>query len=181
MIYKALEIAAKAHRNQNRKGTDIPYITHPAAVALMLCKAGCSEDVIATGILYDTIEDTTITIDFIRDNFGEKVASIVEGCSEPDKTLPWEDRKKHTLEYLKTAPLEVKLVVCADKLHNIMSIANEYSKIGEDVWKRFKRGKEEQEWYFRGLVESLYYRNEDRGPATIFEDFRTQVEMLFVP
>lgn len=67
MIYKALEIAAKAHRNQNRKGTDIPYITHPAAVALMLCKAGCSEDVIATGILYDTIEDTTITIDFIRD------------------------------------------------------------------------------------------------------------------
>ena len=179
MIDLAIEIAAKAHRNQVRKGTDIPYITHPFAVGIILFRAGCPDEVIIAGILHDTIEDTSITLDYIRETFGEKVASIVAGCSEPDKSLPWEDRKEHTIEYLKTAPLEVRLVACADKLHNIRTIAAEYAKIGDKVWERFKRGREKQEWYYRGLVESFYESVNSREASPLFQELSADVENLF--
>jgi len=155
MIDLAIEVAAKAHRGQVRKGTGIPYISHPYAVGLMLAQAGCADELIAAGILHDTLEDTYITLDYIRERFGDKIASIVEGCSEPDKGAPWEVRKVHTLEYLRTAPREVRVVSCADKLHNLRTIATAYEEMGERVWVRFKRGRAEQEWYYRGLVESL--------------------------
>ncbi len=89
----AVEVAVKAHQKQSRKGTDTPYITHPLAVGIILAKAGCSDDVIIAGILHDTVEDTPITLDYIGDTFGNKVAGIVKGASEPDKSLPWEERK----------------------------------------------------------------------------------------
>src|SRR5947209_15832446 len=109
MLDLAIETAARAHAGQVRKGTDVPYIAHPYAVGMMLARVGASEEVVAAGILHDTVEDTYLTLDWIRDNFGEKVAMIVEGCSEPDHgSQPWEARKEHTLEYLKTAPWEVR-------------------------------------------------------------------------
>src|SRR5438270_10454843 len=109
-IDRAIELAATAHRHQVRKGTDIPYITHPYVVGIMLAQIGCDEEVVAAGILHDTVEDTPLTLDDIRAQFGDRVASIVEGCSEPDKSASWEHRKQHTLEYLKSAPWEVRIV-----------------------------------------------------------------------
>ena len=87
MIDLAIEVAAKAHQNQVRKGTDIPYITHPLAVGIILAKAGCSDEVIVAGILHDTLEDTPLTLDCIQETFGPRVASIVKGASEPDRSL----------------------------------------------------------------------------------------------
>ncbi len=66
-IEKAIIFAAKAHRNQTRKGTDIPYITHPFAVGMYLQKANCSEEVIAAGILHDTLEDTETTYNDLKE------------------------------------------------------------------------------------------------------------------
>ena len=103
MINNAIDVAMRAHQNQFRKGTAIPYVTHPLAVGIILAKAGCADEVIVAGILHDTVEDTPMTLDNLRDLFGEKVADIVKGASEPDKSLPWEDRKRHTLNFLKTA------------------------------------------------------------------------------
>ncbi|MBW1706508.1 MAG: HD domain-containing protein [Deltaproteobacteria bacterium] len=179
LIDLAIEIAAKAHGNQVRKGTDIPYVTHPFAVGVILLKAGCVDEVVVAGILHDTVEDTSITLDYIRETFGEKVASIVEGCSEPDKSLSWEDRKKHTIEYLKTAPLEVRLVACADKLHNIGTIATEYARNGDRVWKRFKKGKADQEGYYRSLVESLCNKSDNQGYESLFQKLKDEVEGFF--
>ena len=179
MIDLAIEVAVQAHKNQKRKGTEIPYITHPLAVGIILSKAGCSDEVIAAGILHDTVEDTSVTSDDIHRMFGEKVAAIVEGASEPDKTLSWEERKAHTLEFLKTAPLEVRLVACADKLHNIRSIASEYNEIGDEVWKRFKRGKEKQWWYYRGLAQSLSEKVDYQRYVALFTQLSVEVEMLF--
>jgi len=179
LIDFAIEVAAKAHLNQNRKSTDIPYITHPFSVAILLSQAGCSEEVIVAGILHDAIEDTSITLQYIQENFGDKVASIVKGCTEPDKSLPWKERKKHTIEFLKTAPLEIRLVACADKLHNVRTIASDYKKIGDEVWNRFNEGKKEQEWYYRGLVESLCKQPDVKGMA-IFSHLKKEVERLFV-
>lgn len=179
MIDSALETAAAAHQNQFRKGTDIPYITHPCAVALLLCEAGCPARVIAAGILHDILEDTPLTLDSIQKKFGDEIAAIVEGCSEPDRALPWEERKEHTLESLKTAPEEVRLVSCADKLHNIRTIAAEQVRMGDRVWERFNRGREKQAWYYRGLVGSLRPGG-CRGEAQwLFDEFEEAVKELF--
>lgn len=177
MIDLAIEMAAKAHQGQTRKATDVPYVSHPYAVGMMLARAGCPEEVIVAGILHDTVEDTYVTLDDIREQFGDRVADIVEGCSEPHKSAPWEERKAHTLNYLRTAPWEVRLVACADKLHNIRTIAAAYRELGEEVWDRFKRGRREQEWYYRGLVVSLC--GSDAEGLPFCEELRREVEALF--
>ncbi len=179
MIVFAIEMAAKAHRGQSRKGTEIPYITHPIGVAVLLAQSGCSDELITAGLLHDTIEDTTICLKDIRDQFGEFVASIVEGCSEPDKTLPWEDRKKHTIEFLKTASLDMRIVACADKIKNVRTIVCDYDEIGDKVWERFNRGKKKQEWYYRSLVRSICDQPDIPENMTIFEELKDEVENLF--
>lgn len=181
LIDRALEVAAIAHRNQVRKGTDIPYIAHPAAVALMLAKAGCSDEVIVAGILHDTVEDTIIGLADIERDFGPEVAAIVEGCSEPEKSLPWEERKEHTLAHLRTASWEVRAVSCADKLHNVRSTLAESEHYGEDVWTRFKRGRDKQEWYYRSLVEVLCSDPPGGKPVPYCEELRQEVDRLFGP
>ena len=153
-IEHALEIAAEAHQGQYRKGTDTPYISHPYAVGLLLMEAGCTEAVIIAGILHDTVEDTPLTLDFIREEFGEQVASIVEGCSE-NKSLRWRARKTERIEALKTASMEVCLVTCADKLHNLRTIISEYAQIGDAVWERFHGEVADQGWYYRSMTRSL--------------------------
>ena len=176
IVEKALQIASKSHEGQYRKNTDIPYITHPVAVGMMLLKAGYSEEIVAAGILHDTVEDTPLTLEDIKKEFGPEIAKMVEGSSEPDKSLPWKDRKEHTIEFLKTASEEIRAVVCADKLHNIRSIISDYEKIGEEVWTRFNAGKEHQKWYYTNVVESL-------GTQSSFDlltDLQNEVDRLFM-
>jgi (p)ppGpp synthase/HD superfamily hydrolase len=133
IVNRAIEFAAKAHRHQVRKGTDTPYITHPYAIGLMLTRAGFDPEVVAAGLLHDTVEDTDVTPEDILEEFGERVASIVEGASEPNRGARWEERKEHTIEYLRTAPYEVRAVACADKLHNLTTIADDYILKGRRV------------------------------------------------
>lgn len=179
IIEVAIEVAKEAHHGQFRKGGGIPYISHPRAVARILSEAGCSEELVIAGILHDTVEDTSLTLEAIREKFGEKVAQIVQGCSEPDKSLPWEQRKQHTVEFLKTASLEVRTVACADKLHNLLTIIADYEVIGDDVWDRFSRGKGAQEWYYRELAASLCDQPDCHGAGTIFQQLKDSVETLF--
>lgn len=180
LLDRALALAAKAHKDQVRKGTDIPYISHPYAVGLILQKAGCREEVIAAGILHDLLEDTEVSLERIQEEFGAEIAAIVEGCSEPGHDeLPWETRKEHTIVYLKTAPAEVRLVACADKLHNVRSMLADYQNIGEGLWQRFKRGREQQEKYYRGLVASLGERMDSLEFERIYRKFETAVGELF--
>ncbi|MBW2017581.1 MAG: bifunctional (p)ppGpp synthetase/guanosine-3',5'-bis(diphosphate) 3'-pyrophosphohydrolase [Deltaproteobacteria bacterium] len=182
LIELAIELACRAHRDQVRKGTDLPYISHPFGVALLLCRAGCDEEMIAAGILHDTVEDTRVTLDEIRKTFGNRVGDIVEGCSEPEKSRPWEERKAHTIRFLKDAPLDIKIVSCADKLHNLRSIAADRRRVGESVWDRFNRGREKQAWYYLEILRSLESRPEDLDdPAfsQILDSFRKEVKSLF--
>lgn len=175
LIDSAIEFAAKAHKSQYRKGTDIPYISHPYGVGMILLNAGCEEKVIIAGILHDTLEDTDTTEEDLLTNFGEEVLAIVKGCSEPDKSASWEERKKHTIDYLQHAPLSVRQVACADKLHNLRSIKRELTKMGEATWTKFKRGKEQQKWYYTEIVKSLGYTS--RFP--LLDLLQAEVEDLF--
>ena len=179
LIDRAIEVAVKAHQKQKRKGTSIAYITHPFAVGIILAGAGCSEEVVAAGILHDTIEDARIKRSRIREAFGEQVAFIVEKCTEPDKRRSWRERKQHTLASLKEAGLDVKFVVCADKLHNIRTIARDYRKVGERVWKRFRRGREDQKWYYTSLVAALSSKGGNASYEKLYEELRRKVKEVF--
>jgi (p)ppGpp synthase/HD superfamily hydrolase len=142
---------------------------------MILMKAGYSEELVAAGILHDTVEDTELSLQDIEQLFGRNIAQMVEGCSEPDKSLSWEERKKHTIDYLGAAPEEIRVVACADKLHNIRSIASDIEQFGEQVWGRFKRGKEQQEWYYTHVIESLGLQSNFQ----LLDELKIEVERLF--
>jgi (p)ppGpp synthase/HD superfamily hydrolase len=180
IVNRAIEFAAKAHRNQVRKGTNTPYITHPYAIGLMLTRAAFDPEVVAAGLLHDTVEDTDTTLEDIRELFGERVARVVEGASEPDKGARWEERKEHTIHYLRTATYEVRAVACADKLHNLSTIADDYVIEGEAVWSRFHRDRAAQEWYYRSLLDSLCNHIPPGQPPLPFcAEFSALVESVF--
>jgi (p)ppGpp synthase/HD superfamily hydrolase len=179
LIDRAIEVAVKAHKRQKCKGTRIAYITHPFAVGVLLAKAGCSGEVIAAGILHDVVEDARIKPDRIREEFGVRVAAIVEQCTEPDKRRPWEKRKQHTLDSLKQGGLEVKFVGCADKLHNIRTIARDYRTMGDRVWQRFRRGREDQKRYYESLVESLRMQSAPPAYQELYKEFKRTVREVF--
>ncbi len=148
-IKNAIRFAVKTHevyQKQKRKGKNIPYITHPFTVGLILACAGASEDVVVAGILHDTIEDSIpekkVTKEMIEERFGENVAEIVLSVTEQDKKLSWEERKKEALERIKTFSHDSVLVKSADVISNWSEILDDYDDVGEDVWKRFKRPKE---------------------------------------
>ena len=179
IIFKAIEFTTKAHSGQFRKGTKIPYLIHPFGVAKILIEQNCSEEVIAAGILHDTVEDTHTTVEDIRNSFGEKVAALVEGASEPNRQDPWEKRKRHTIDYLKTAPMDVLLIACADKLDNIKSTREDYEKCGESIWSRFNRPKKNQKWYYQKLLNVFNSRINDGLSRSLINKFKAEVQRIF--
>lgn len=154
-LSRAISFASKAHQNQVRKGSKTPYIVHPFETAMILQEADCGTELVIAGLLHDTVEDADVLIDTIKDEFGDKVADLVASCSE-DKGLSWEERKRHTIEYIKNmADFDEMLLMCADKLANLRSISIDYDKYKDKLWSRFNRGKNEQKWYYRNLIFAL--------------------------
>ncbi|MCC7360787.1 MAG: bifunctional (p)ppGpp synthetase/guanosine-3',5'-bis(diphosphate) 3'-pyrophosphohydrolase [Anaerolineales bacterium] len=157
LIETALRFAARAHQGQVRKGTDLPYIVHPVGVLLVLQAAGERDPaVLAAALLHDTLEDAGVTTAALAEQFGPRVAEIVAGASEPfARDDPWETRKQHTVEFLRTAPRAVQLVAAADKLHNLSSMVADHAVHGEALWARFNRGRADIAWYYRAITASL--------------------------
>jgi len=157
LIHEAIIFATFKHnasKYPNRKETNIPYITHPMEVMQILTANNCSEKVIVAGILHDTLEDTYTKSDEISEKFGQEVLEIVQSESE-DKSKSWEERKQTTIDHLKTASLETKLVCCADKLANIRSMASDKITVGDQLWERFNATKERIQWYYVGVSSAL--------------------------
>jgi len=178
-IFQAIEFATKAHTGQFRKGTKVPYIVHPLGVSKILIEAGCSDDVVVAGLLHDTVEDSSTSIDDIRRDFGEEVARLVEGASEPNKSDPWENRKRHTIDLLETAPMDAVYVSLADKLANIRDICADYEKLGDDIFLRFNRPKEKQEWYYRALADVFSKRIVDEPFLSLVLELRFEMVKVF--
>ncbi len=173
MIFSAIQFAAEAHAGQYRKGTNIPYISHLINVMQILCENSCTEEVIAAGLLHDVVEDTTVTIEEVETRFGAEVAFLVKGATEIQKLdkirtitdeASWKERKLHTIYFLTNEATPDQLMVsAADKLDNIRAIRKDYSRLGEDLWHRFNAGKEEQKWYYSGIVEVFVKRSKEIG------------------
>jgi (p)ppGpp synthase/HD superfamily hydrolase len=180
LIDRAIGFAAKAHKGQTRKtDRELPYIAHPFGVAMILGQMGCSETVVAAGLLHDTVEDTGVTIEKIRSKFGDEVASIVAGCTEPAKNNNWEERKTHMIESLREASLEVKLVVAADKYHNLNLTLASSKTLGIDVWESFGRPEKQQAWYYRNVYESILANLPGSEEYAIFKQLGKVINELF--
>jgi (p)ppGpp synthase/HD superfamily hydrolase len=179
-LYDAIEVAARAHHRQVRKGTEIPYIVHPLAVAGLLIRAECPEHMIIAALLHDVLEDTPITVEEIQSSFGRKVSGLVTELSEPDKKAPWEKRKAHTIQYLADkASEEVLVVALADKLDNLRAIREGLESDGEIFWERFNRPRDKQKWYYENL-EAAFTKRVRREPAvTLLSVFRAEVDKVF--
>jgi (p)ppGpp synthase/HD superfamily hydrolase len=156
---EALILATRLHAGQYRKGKGVPYIAHPLAVASLVFEAGGGEDEAIAALLHDAIEDQgdKVSLEEIRQRFGETVAEIVDGSTDA-RTVPkppWRERKEAYIAHLKEAPACERLVAAADKLHNAWTILADYRAESEAIWERFNGGKEGTLWYYRTLVETF--------------------------
>lgn len=177
MVKEAKEFAYKAHQGQCRKGTATPYIVHPKEVAAIVATLTDDNNVIAAAWLHDTVEDCpNVTIETIKYHFGSEVAAIVASETE-NKSLGWLERKTHTINQLKDAPLSVQIVALGDKLSNIRDIDRDYPVHGENLWLRF-RMKEKQiiAWYYKGVRDSL---KPSLGYTPAFLEYHELVEKVF--
>ncbi|MGN1341776.1 MAG: HD domain-containing protein [Bacilli bacterium] len=175
---KAKIYAINAHMGQIRKSEpDKPMIIHPISVGMLLEEYGYDESVVAAGYLHDVVEDTKYTIEDIKREFGDEVANLVMGASEPNKSLSWEERKSHTIEETKKLPLRNKLVICADKINNLEDLMLKFQKSGKRDFSAFKRGEEQQKWYYTSVYESLIYGEDEKLP--IFKRLKNVLDIVF--
>lgn len=168
IVEQAKLFAIKAHFNQVRKSEkDKPMIIHPIDVGNILKQYNFDDNVISAGILHDVIEDTKYTKEDILNLFGEDILSLVLGDTEIDKSLSWEERKKYTIDTVKNLDLRHKAICCADKISNLEDMMILFEKNSKYDFSSFKRGFEEQKWYFTHLYESLIYNEDSNHPMFI--------------
>ncbi len=156
---EAFRYAAEKHAAQTRKKTDVPYISHLMSVAALVLEAGGDEDQAIAALLHDVVEDCggEPVLEEVRQRFGERVANIVEGCTDA-YTIPkppWKQRKLDYLEVLRRADDDIRLVSAADKLHNVRTILADYRHEGDRVWDRFSGRKDGTLWYYRAVLDVL--------------------------
>ena len=175
-VFQAIELAARAHRGQVRKGSGVPYLIHPLNVAKLLIQEGCEEEVVVAGLMHDTVEDTDMELADIEAEFGPRVAAMVAGASEPDRRASWEERKQHTIVSAAGAPEEVLWIICADKLDNIRSLREDLQHTGPALWTRFNRPQPAQAWYYRTLLAQLEQR---LGGSPLVVQLREEVAAVF--
>lgn len=177
-VHEAICFAARAHKGQLRKGTDVDYITHPLEVLQILTAMNAEEAVLVAGILHDTLEDTTVTLEELETAFGKQVSMLVAGHTE-DKRKSWKERKQNTIETLATASRAEKLLSLADRLANLRSMASDHARKGDQLWERFNAPREAQAWYSGEMLRVLSDLRQDEAAAGCWQELAALHETLF--
>ncbi len=175
---KAVAFATQAHSGTERRGKAYPYIIHPMEAVSIVATITNDPEMLAATLLHDTVEDTDVTIEQIRELFGNRVADLVQHETAPlDDSLTWREKKTQQIKQLAEAPYDSKVVALGDKLSNMRGIAWDYRKVGDEVWKLFHapNGKDDIAWYYRSLADAL---SELSGTAAYLE-FVNLVEEVF--
>ena len=181
LLDRAIVFAVKAHSGTERRGKGFPYIVHPLEAMEIVSTITPDQELLAAAALHDTVEDTVVTVEMIRGEFGERVASIVanesdtfeEGVSEEDS---WMSRKRAAIDRLTRASLDVKIVALGDKLSNMRAIARDYSMKGDGIWDLFHvKDRKIHEWRFRRLADSL----RELEDTFAFKEFEELIKKVF--
>ncbi len=156
---EAVGYASDLHADQTRKSTNIAYISHLLGVSSLVLEAGGDEDMAIAALLHDGPEDQggQATLDEIHDKYGDRVARIVEGCTDslaedPEHKEPWRQRKEKYIAHLKDAADDALTVSLADKLHNARAIVTDLLISGPSTWDRFNSSPEEILWYYNQVL-----------------------------
>ena len=181
LVDRAMRIAAKAHRHHHRKGSDLPYITHPAQAAMILLRAGIDDDeILAAALLHDVVEDTEHTLEMLAADFPPKVVQLVAAMTErkhdrDGRKRTWQERKDEHLRHMAAEPWEARAIVLADKLHNLGSMEVDLVQ-GEDLWSRFNAPPDRILWYHREMVAAA--EQGDPRLAKLATECRTLIDRL---
>lgn len=160
----ALVYAHNLHREQPRKGRDIPYIGHLLGVASLVLEAGGDEEMAIAALLHDAVEDQggRPTLEEIRRRFGDRVAHMVEGCTDsmaedPNHKEEWCDRKLRYIRHvIEESDADTRVVSAADKVHNARAILNDHHEHGDCCFDHFTQKRDGTLWYYRALVNAFH-------------------------
>lgn len=181
LLDRAIIFAVHAHAGTERRGKGYPYIVHPMEAVEIVATMTADQELLAAAVLHDTVEDTDVTVEQLRAEFGERVASLVadesdvmpEGMTEEDS---WHQRKQAAIDRLSKASHDAKMVALGDKLSNMRAIARDYAELGDALWNRFHTSDpKEHAWHYRGLADAL--RELDETEA--YREFESLINQVF--
>ncbi len=181
LLDRAIIFAVKAHAGTERRGKGYPYIVHPLEAVEIVATMTADQELLSAAALHDTVEDTEVTVDQIRAEFGERIAALVAdesdtfeaGVSEEDS---WHSRKRVAIERLARASHDAKIVALGDKLSNMRAIARDYAVKGDELWNIFHaKDPKDHEWHYRGLADSL----RELEDTFAFKEFESLINQVF--
>ena len=161
LLDRAIIFAVKAHAGTERRGKGFPYIVHPMEAMEIVATITPDQELLAAAALHDTVEDTDVTVEQIREEFGDRIASLVasetdtvlDGCAEEES---WHARKQAAIDRIARASHDAKMVALGDKLSNMRAIARDYAVQGDALWNLFHaKDRKDHEWHYRGLADAL--------------------------
>ena len=181
VLDRAIIFAVKAHSGTERRGKGYPYIVHPLEAVEIVATMTKDQELLAAAALHDTVEDTHVTVDQIRAEFGDRVAALVAaesdempaGVSEEDS---WHSRKQAAIDRLSKAGRDAKMVALGDKLSNMRAIARDYAVQGDELWNLFHaKDPKDHEWHYRGLADAL----RELEDTFAFKEFEKLINQVF--
>ena len=181
LLDRAIVFAVRAHAGIERRGKGFPYIVHPMEAVEIVATITPDQELLAAAVLHDTVEDTDVTIEQIRAEFGDRVAALVASESEDkdsgvSKEESWHARKQAAIDRLASASLDSKIVALGDKLSNMRAIARDYAVQGDKLWNLFNtKDPKEHEWHYRELANAL----SDLKDTFAYKEFEQLVNQVF--
>jgi myo-inositol-1(or 4)-monophosphatase len=185
LLDRAIVFAVQAHHNSERRGKGFPYIVHPMEAVEIVATITPDQELLAAAALHDTIEDTDVTVEQLRAEFGDRIANLVHAESDQingelfngeNEEETWHARKQAAIDRLAAAPHDAKIVALGDKLSNMRAIWRDYQVKGDELWKIFHcSDKAAHEWHYRGLAASLKELND----TFAYQEFVRLIDEVF--
>ena len=177
LLDRAILVAVRSHSGTERRGKGFPYIVHPMEAMAIVATMTSDQELLAAAALHDVVEDTDVTLDDIRGQFGDRVAELVDTESDRlDEGWDWLARKEFSLKRLREATREEKMVALGDKLSNMRAIARDYMTMGEAFWGMFHvKDKSVHSWRYHALLDAL----SSLSDTYAFQEFEFLVNRVF--
>ena len=181
LLDRAIAFAVEAHAGTERRGKGFPYIVHPMEAMAIVATMTSDQELLAAAVLHDTVEDTDVTPEHIRQAFGERVAALVaadtdirvDGMKREDS---WHARKQAAIDRLAVASTDAKMVALGDKLSNMRAIARDYAAQGDRLWQLFRiAAPQAHAWHYRGLADAL----RELDGTTAYQEFEQLIKQVF--
>ena len=181
ILDRAIVFAVRAHAGTERRGKGYPYIVHPMEAVEIVATMTSDQELLAAAALHDTVEDTEVTVEQIRSEFGDRVAALVAAESDEmpedlSEEESWHGRKQAAIDRLSKASLDAKIVALGDKLSNMRAIARDYELKGDELWNIFHvKDRKDHEWHYRGLAGAL----RELDGTFAFREFERLINQVF--